>query len=59
MKQTMGVTIEIPIPDELVPTLDRKTREAGLNRGEYVKAVISRHLSGPRTLDEVLAPFRN
>jgi hypothetical protein len=53
----MGVTIEIPIPDELVPTLDRKAREAGLNREEYVKAVVSRDLSAPRALDEVLAPF--
>src|SRR5689334_1199092 len=35
MEKRMGVRIEIPIPDELVATLDRKAREAGLNRAVF------------------------
>jgi hypothetical protein len=55
----VSVTIEIPIPDELLPSLDRKAGDAGLNRAEYLKALVSRDLSAPRTLDQVLAPLRD
>jgi hypothetical protein len=54
----MSVTIEVPIPDELLPILERKARRAGLKREEYVTALVSRDLSAPKALDEVLAAFR-
>jgi hypothetical protein len=40
----MSVTIEVPIPDELLPILERKAQSAGLNREEYVTALVSRDL---------------
>ena len=54
----MSVTIEVPIPDELLPILERKARSAGLKREEYVTALLSRDLSAPKALDEVLGAFR-
>ncbi|HEU0138784.1 MAG TPA: hypothetical protein VFQ79_03700 [Bryobacteraceae bacterium] len=55
----MSVTIEIPISDELLSSLDRKAREAGMNREEYLRALVARDLSGSKTLDEVLGAFRD
>lgn len=54
----MSVTIEVPIPDDLIPLLEQKARSAGLPRDEYVRVLISRELRGPRPLDEVLNEFR-
>lgn len=54
----MSLTIKVPIPDDLVPVLERKARSAGLEREEYVGAILSRELNAPQTLDEVLAAFR-
>ena len=54
----MSVTIEVPIPDDLIPVLERKARSAGLKREEYVSAMLSRELTAPQSLDEVLAEFR-
>ena len=54
----MSVTIEVPIPDDLLPVLDRKARSAGLQREQYVSEVISRALHGEPTLNEILAGFR-
>ncbi|MEX2262912.1 MAG: hypothetical protein WD696_13230 [Bryobacteraceae bacterium] len=52
------MTIKVPIPDDLVPVLERKARSAGLEREEYVGAILSRELNAPQTLNEVLAAFR-
>ncbi|MBK9167351.1 MAG: hypothetical protein IPM24_07775 [Bryobacterales bacterium] len=54
----MSVTIEVPIPDDLIPLLEQKARSAGLPRDEYIRVLISRELRGPRPLDEVLNEFR-
>jgi hypothetical protein len=54
----MSVTIKVPIPDDLVPVLERKARNAGLDREEYVGAILSRELNAPQTLNEVLSTFR-
>ena len=55
----MSVTIEVPIPDELIPLLEQKARSAGLPRDEYIRALVSRDLKAPRRLDEVLKDFRS
>jgi hypothetical protein len=54
----MSVTIQVPIPDDLIPVLERKARNAGLKREEYVSAMLSRELTAPQSLDEVLSEFR-
>jgi hypothetical protein len=55
----MSVTIKVPIPDDLLPVLARKAKSAGLEQEEYAGAIMSRELNGPRTLEEVLAAFRD
>ena len=54
----MSMTIEVPIPDDLIPRLEQKARSAGLDREQYVRALVSRDLAGPRTFDEILGGFR-
>jgi len=54
----MSVTIQVPIPDDLLPVLERRARGAGLEREQYVSQVLFRELKGPPALDEVLAGFR-
>lgn len=54
----MSLTIKVPIPDDLIPVLERKARSVGLGREEYVGILVSRELKSPQTLDEVLAAFR-
>lgn len=54
----MSMTIEVPIPDDLIPRLEQKARSAGLDREQYVRALVSRELAGPRTFDEILGGFR-
>jgi hypothetical protein len=54
----MSVTIEIELPDELVPLLEQKARGAGLDREQYLRALVDRDLASPRTLDDILRPFR-
>lgn len=54
----MSVTVEVPIPDDLIPRLEQKARSAGLDRDQYVRALVSRDLAGPRTFDEILGGFR-
>lgn len=54
----MSLTIKVPIPDDLIPVLERKARSVGLGREEYVTTLVSRDLEAPQTLDEVLAAFR-
>lgn len=54
----MSVTIEVPIPEELVPTLEIRARSVGLNREQYISALLSRELSSPAGIDQNLAEFR-
>ena len=54
----MSLTVEIPIPDDLIPRLEQKARSAGLDREQYVRAVVSRDLASPRPFDEILGDFR-
>ena len=54
----MSMTIEVPIPDDMIPRLEQKARSAGLDREQYVRALVSRELAGPRTFDEILGGFR-
>jgi len=54
----MTRTIEIPITEELLRLLDARVRQSGLKREEYISTLLSKDLSGPPTLSEVLAPFR-
>lgn len=54
----MSVTVEVPIPDDLIPRLEQRARSAGLDREQYVRALVSRDLAGPRTFDEILGGFR-
>ncbi len=55
----MSVTIQVPIPDELIPALETRARNAGLERDAYVQALVARDLEGLRRLDEILAEFRS
>lgn len=52
----MTHTIEIPIPDDLLHQIDLQAQRAGVDRGEYIRAVLSRGLNP--SLSDVLAPFR-
>ena len=52
----MSLTIEIP--DDLIPGLEQKARSAGLDRDQYLLALLSRDLAVPRTFDEILGGFR-
>ena len=54
----MSMTVEVPIPDDLIPRLEQKARSAGVDREQYVRALVSRDLAGPRTFDEILSGFR-
>ena len=54
----MSMTVEVPIPDDLIPRLEQKARSAGLDREQYVRALVSRDLASPRTFDEILGGFR-
>ena len=54
----MSMTVEVPIPDDLIPRLEQKARSAGLDREQYVRTLVSRDLAGPRTFDEILGGFR-
>ena len=54
----MAQTIEIPIPDELLKLIDLQARRAGVQREEYIRAVLSRDVETGVSLSDVLAPFR-
>ena len=55
----MSMTIEVSIPDDMIPRLEQKARSAGLDREQYVRDLVSRELAGPRTFDEILGGFRD
>ncbi len=52
------ITLQIPISDELLPNLDTRARNAGLNREQFLSQLLCRELSTPDGLDEILAGFR-
>ncbi|MCX6602318.1 MAG: hypothetical protein NTV52_01845 [Acidobacteria bacterium] len=52
------ITFQIPISDELLPNLDSRARNAGLNREQFLSELLCRELSTPDGLDEILAGFR-
>lgn len=54
----MSMTIEVSIPDDMIPRLEQRARSAGLDGEQYVRALVSRELSAPRTFDEILGGFR-
>lgn len=55
----MTRTIEIPIPEDLLKLVDDRARNAGLKREEYIRAVLSKDVTGEPSLSEILAPFRD
>lgn len=52
------ITLQIPISDELLPNLDTRARNAGLNREQFLSQLLCRELSTPDGLNEILAGFR-
>lgn len=43
---TMMRTIEIPLPDELLRLIDEKAQITGLERDAYIRAVLSKDVTG-------------
>src|SRR6266851_4100943 len=54
----MARVLEVPVPDDLLALLDARAGDAGMKREEYASDLLRRGLGGPRSLDEILAPFR-
>jgi hypothetical protein len=54
----MARVLEVPVPDDLLAVLDARAGDAGMKREEYASDLLRRGLGGPRSLDEILAPFR-
>ena len=52
------ITLQISISDELISKLDTRARNAGLNREQFLSQLLSRELSMPDGLDDILAGFR-
>ena len=55
----MTRTIELPLSEDLLRLVDERAQTGGLPREEYIRAVLSRVVSGEPTLSEILAPFRD
>jgi hypothetical protein len=55
----MPQTIEISVSEEMLQLLDEKARRSGLEREAYVSLLLSKDLSRPATLAQVLQPFRD
>ena len=55
----MTRTIEVPLPDDLLRLVDEKARSAGLKREAYIRAVLSKDVTGEPSISEILAPFRD
>jgi hypothetical protein len=51
-------TIEVLIADDLLKLVDEKARGSGLKREDYIRAVLSREVTGVPSLSEILTPFR-
>src|ERR1039458_10735215 len=55
----MTQTIELQIPEELLRLVDERAQTAGLPREAYIRAVLSKDVSGELSLSAILAPFRD
>ena len=55
----MTRTIEIPLPEELLKLIDEKAQITGLERDAYIRAVLSKDVTGESSLSEILASFRD
>ena len=55
----MTRTIELPLPEELLRLVDDRAQTAGLPREAYIRAVLSKDVSGEPSVSEILAPFRD
>lgn len=55
----MTRTIEIPLPEELLRLVDERAQTAGLAREAYIRAVLSKDVTGEPSISEILAPFRD
>lgn len=55
----MSVTVEVRLPDDLIPLLEQRARGAGLDREQYLRSIVSRDLMGSMRLVEILSGFRN
>lgn len=54
----MTRTIEVAIPDELLQLIDQRARRAGIERDEYIRAVLSQDVASGPSMSDVLAPLR-
>jgi hypothetical protein len=54
----MTQTIEIPLPEELLRLVDEKAQSAGLKRDAYIRAVLSKDVTGEPSMSDVLSSFR-
>jgi len=57
-RSTMTRMIELPIPEELLRLVDERAETAGLPREAYIRAVLSKDVTGDPSVSEILAPFR-
>ena len=55
----MTRTIELALPEELLRLVDERALTAGVAREAYIRAVLSKNVSGEPSVSEILAPFRN
>ena len=55
----MTRTIELPLPEELLRLVDERAQTAGLPRDAYIRAVLSKDVTGEPSISEILAPFRD
>lgn len=46
------------MPEELLHLVDARSRESGLGREDYIRAVLSREVGEVPSLSEILRPFR-
>ena len=53
------MVLKIPISDELEQTLKKRAAAAGKDAEQFAREAIEEKLRGPRTLDDILAPFRD
>jgi hypothetical protein len=54
----MTRTIEIPLPEELLRLVDEKAQSAGLKRDAYIRAILSKDVTGEASISEILSSFR-
>ena len=54
----MSITVQVPIPEELIANLEQRAQNVGHQREQYLSQLFARELSSPPGLDEVLSGFR-